>query len=241
MTAETVSTVKSEGKELKLLRRGDHYEIIYNGIFLMATYGGKSEQEMVADALFYVSQNKLSEIRVLLGGLGVGYSLMPAVEDDRVSQIDVVELEQEIIDWNFTYFRSYNQNVLENEKVSIVQKDIFDFLKDYLNKNHGGHGGFRRQGYDLVILDIDNGPDWLVKESNALLYQKEGLELVKQSMSTDGLVVIWAMNKEVVLENALLSHFHQVFSREYLNEDHKGRIHKDCVYFGARKRHIHSK
>ncbi|ACB85535.1 spermine synthase [Natranaerobius thermophilus] len=226
MVSETITAVKNDEKELKLIKRGQHYEIISNGIFLMATYGGNSEREMVEDGLFYVSQFKLKDIKVLIAGLGVGYSLIPAVKDDRVSKLDVVEMEQEIIDWNKKYFSKYNENCLENEKVTVIQDDIYNYLKNNAELGH--------DYYDLIILDVDNGPDWLVREDNKRLYQKQGMELVSKSLNQGGYVAIWSMEEKSSLENSLLACYSQVFIREYLSYDDKGRKHKDSVYFAQK-------
>ncbi len=225
IAGETVSSVKSSDKDMRLITRGNHYEIISNGIFLMATYGGKSEIEMVEDGLFYLSQNKLSDIKVLIAGLGVGYSLMPAVFDERVTQVDVVELEEEIIQWNNNYFQEYNQGVLNSDKVRIICGDIYDYLNDNLSHN--------QVEYDLIILDVDNGPDWLVRANNSRLYERDGLSLLKKNLSDSGYAAIWSMTQKDSFEKALLEQFEFVFIRHYMTTDSKGRYYRYPVYFAS--------
>jgi spermidine synthase len=76
--AEVIERCNGREGELQLQRRGDEFEIIYNGVFLMATYNGASEKEAVREALKLVNDRGQDQLKVLIGGLGVGYSLQEA-------------------------------------------------------------------------------------------------------------------------------------------------------------------
>src|SRR5690554_4035534 len=83
--------------EIQIQRRGEDYEIIYNGVFLMATYNGRSERAAVRDALQLAASCGDGPRRVLLGGLGAGYSLREALDNRRVEKVTVAELEPAVI------------------------------------------------------------------------------------------------------------------------------------------------
>ncbi|WP_158212352.1 spermidine synthase [Natranaerobius trueperi] len=219
MTSKNVENIKDSQKELKLIKSDKHYEIISNGVFLKSTHGGKSEIEMVKDGLFYLSDHKLENIRILIGGLGVGYSLIPAVEDERVEVVDVVEIHKEVINWNYQYFSEYNKDVINSDKVRVFNDDIGKYLEENSNK------------YDLILLDVDNGPDWLVRPENYHLYQSEGLNLLSESLALGGYIGIWTISEKQELEANLIANFDYVIMRSYQNIDSKRRSHYDYVYF----------
>src|SRR5690625_4388512 len=95
-------TVGATGGELVLRRSGGHFEIISNGVFLMDTRDGASEREMVRACLDAVGADRAdaSELRVLIGGLGVGFSAREALDDARVARVRVVELESSVVEWH---------------------------------------------------------------------------------------------------------------------------------------------
>src|SRR5215212_4875123 len=95
---EVVDRCISPRGVMQLQKRGQHFEIISNGVFLMATHNGASERRLVTEALAAATNPR----RVLIGGLGVGFSLGVALADSRVSHVTVVEIEERLIAWNRT-------------------------------------------------------------------------------------------------------------------------------------------
>jgi len=106
--------------ELVLRRSGDDLELIMNGVFLMSTGNGASERELVRA----VGPGG----RLLIGGLGAGYSLAEAVAVPDVSEVIVVESEPDVIAWNRTYFRPYNQGAVDDPRVTVVHADMVAYL-----------------------------------------------------------------------------------------------------------------
>ena len=165
--------------ELQLQRRGEHYEIVSNGVFLMATYNGESEQLLVTAALAAVRRPR----RVLIGGLGVGYSLGAALADPRVEEVTVVEIEERVIAWNDSYLAPFSGHGLRDPRTRVVQADLVAWLRR----------GIEPDGtFDVICLDIDNGPDWTVAEENGALYDGTGLATLRRRLRPGGAASFWS-------------------------------------------------
>lgn len=177
---------------LQLAQRGEHFEIISNGVFLMATYNGKSERLLVRLALLRHSNPHC----VLIGGLGIGFSLAEALLHPDIRKVTVVEIESAIIDWNRRYFPKWNHDVLADSRVNLVQDDLVPWL-------HAQSAPF-----DVICLDIDNGPDWTVKNTNEILYQDPGLHTLARLLTPmEGVISFWSAAANLEFEQRLHQHF----------------------------------
>jgi predicted membrane-bound spermidine synthase len=105
--------------ELVLRRAGSHHEVIANGTFMMDTRDGRSERALVREALA-----GLAGARLLLGGLGVGFSLDEALRGDRVSDVVVIELEPAVVEWAGTHLRRLNRHGVDDHRVRLVVGDL---------------------------------------------------------------------------------------------------------------------
>ena len=143
-----------------------------NGVFLMSTGNGASERELVRA----VGPGG----RLLIGGLGAGYSLAEAVAVPDVSEVIVVESEPDVIAWNRTYFRPYNQGAVDDPRVTVVHADMVAYL------------AAQPAAFDGICLDTDNGPDWLSRPGNASLYGEAGLTRLRELLRPDGRLAVWA-------------------------------------------------
>ena len=162
--------------ELQLQRRGDHYEIISNGAFLMATYNAASARHLVTAALAAALQPR----RVLIAGLGVGISLGAALADPRVARAYVVEIEERVIAWNRRELALFSGHALDDPRTSVVHADILDWLPQGSDE------------FDVICLDVDNGPDWTVTEDNRALYTCPGLRTVRRRLAPGGALAVWS-------------------------------------------------
>ncbi|CAM2779467.1 spermine/spermidine synthase [Paenibacillus sediminis] len=174
--AVVIERAVSTRGEIQLQRRGSNYEVISNGTFLMATYNGESEKLLVRSALQAVQNPR----HVLIGGLGVGYSLQEATQDPRVEQVTVIEIEPKIIEWNDTVLAHITNHATRHPKANIVNADLIDWLEHNETK------------FDLICLDIDNGPDWKVYEQNSSLYSHEGILLTARHLTDGGCLTFWS-------------------------------------------------
>ena len=188
------------GGELVLRRAGDAYEIISNGVFLMDTRNGESERLLVRAALDALGTSERrggpggDEVRLLIGGLGVGFSLAEAVRSEGVT-VTVVELERAVIDWHATHLGRFSGGALDDARVNVLHADLPAFLRTTARR------------FDAICLDIDNGPDWTVTESNAELYDEAGLRLLGDRLTRGGVLAVWSAHAVPAFERRLHDHF----------------------------------
>jgi spermidine synthase len=163
--------------ELVLRGDGDHFEVISNGVFLMDTRGGGSERLLVRAALDHHHAPRT----LLVGGLGVGFSLVEALADPRVERVIVVEREPVLIGWHRSWLAPFSAGGLDDPRTTVVCADLVDWLR-----------APPASVIDVACLDTDNGPDWLVSEGNATLYATTGLELLRSLLAPQGLAAFWS-------------------------------------------------
>lgn len=161
----------SERGELVLRKRGDVFELISGGVFLMDSDDVRSEEALVRCALDRVRRPS----RVLIGGLGFGASLHECLRDPRVEAVTVIEIEPAVAEWYPKYFRG-----APDDRVTIVEADAAAWLL-------GQHGR-----YDVICLDVDNGPDWRVHPANAALYSYRGLRALRRTLAEGGCLSFWS-------------------------------------------------
>lgn len=173
---EVIERVETLRGEIQLQRRGEHFEVISNGTFLMATYNGESERLLVRSALNYA----ISCESVLIGGLGVGFSLQEALKHERVRTVTVVEIEQKVIEWNRSVLAPVSGHALAHPKTRLIHGDLVKWLFQ------------TDETFDLICLDIDNGPDWKVFDANGTLYDDSGLARLRSRLRPGGCLTFWS-------------------------------------------------
>lgn len=208
--------------ELQLQKRGEDFEIIYNGVFLMATYNGASEKTSIREALKQVTCREKGPIRVLLGGLGVGYSLQEALSLKEVERVVVAEIEPAIIKWNHRFFTRVNGNALEDHRTKLVQSDFKKVLEEEVQLA-SERVSLR---YHVIMVDTDNGSSWLSLPSNSFFYHLSGLSLIERCLHQGGVASFWCAKREKDFEERLNRVFQQVeFGRVPERTGHDG-----CYY-----------
>lgn len=171
------------GGELVLRRAGPHYEVISNGVFLMDTRDGRSEREMVRAALADLPGGGRGA-RVLIGGLGVGFSVREALADPGVSLVHVVEMEPRIVEWHRGPLAETSGHALRDPRCAVECADIVEWLAEAARR------GSPR--FDAVCLDVDNGPQWTVVYSNERLYRGPALDRLADLLRPGGVLSFWS-------------------------------------------------
>ncbi|ODT85905.1 spermidine synthase [Phenylobacterium sp. SCN 70-31] len=168
-----------DGGELKLMQRGQDYSIMSGRIELMNSrlYGSEV-------ALFRLAWAKAGERpapRVLIGGLGMGFTLRAALADlPADAQVVVAELVPEVIAWAAGHLAPLYGDSLADARARIVQGDVADRLAE------------ARPPYDMILMDVDNGPDGLNRDANDGLYGMAGLANLKRAVKSGGVVAVWS-------------------------------------------------
>jgi len=188
----TLERLQTERGELVLRRAGDRFEIISNGVFLMDTSDGSSERLLVTAA---VAACSATAPRILVGGLGVGFSLRRAAELPDVQSIQVVEIEPAIIRWHESYLSHISGVALADARVSVSEADLVSWMREH------------RETYDVICVDTDNGPNWLVFDANRDLYAESGLDLLSSRLSDGGVLAVWSAARDHDFEQRLRSQF----------------------------------
>jgi spermidine synthase len=174
--------------ELVLRRSGADYEIIANGVFLMDTRNGESERLLVRAA----ADRMPAGSALVVGGLGVGFSLREALAHPRVGAVVVVEREPAVIEWNQGVLG--NADILADPRVRLVGDDLQTWLP-----TAGAFGA--------LCLDIDNGPEWTVDDRNATLYGPAGLSLLREALLPGGVLAVWSAGAAPAFVSALSHRF----------------------------------
>lgn len=176
--------------EVVLRQRGVHHEIIANGCFLMDTSDGRSERLLVDAALDALATRPSPSL--LIGGLGVGFSLARAAANPGWRVIAVVEREQAIIDWHREGpLAAISGEALADPRSVILHTDLVSHLRTTTDR------------YDALCLDIDNGPGWTVTDDNENLYSPAGLALCRHALEPGGILAVWSAQPSSAFEDAL--------------------------------------
>jgi spermidine synthase len=163
-------------------------ELRVNGVFVMDTFETSSEKGLANAALKQVEAPR----NVVIGGLGLGFTMHEVLADKRVEKLVVVEIEDAIVQWMRDGTVPHGPAYLADERVTVMTADIRVAMAEA-----------SPAAYDLVLLDVDNGPGFLVYDDNEAVYQREFLEQVEQCLRPGGALVIWSAAESPMLQAEL--------------------------------------
>ncbi len=154
----------ASGDDIILRQRSDVFEICYNGIELMSNLNHQSEDQL---ALRSMRRMNFAARRILIGGLGLGFTLRAVLDlAPPDAEVTVCELIPEIVEWNRGPLAHLAGHVLDDPRTRVLIGDV------------QAHLAAIDTAYDLILMDTDNGPESLVREANTGLYEDCGLGAV---------------------------------------------------------------
>jgi len=178
------------GTRLELYRHDGAYLIRADGVELMSTRRHLSEDRLAEIACASVRERP--RVRVLIGGLGLGFTLRAALQQlGGDAQVVVAELVAEVIEWNADPRYDLSVEAMRDSRVRIVQDDVTNVLRA------------NPAGFDAIMLDTDNGPDGMLMSENARLYAARGIALTVAALRPGGSVVYWSVGDDPKFAAAL--------------------------------------
>lgn len=175
---ETVAVARvANGCEFALTHRDNEWVVRVGGRILMASSMHDSEESLASEALARVEKAE----HVVIGGLGLGFTLRAVL--DRVSpsaKVTVGELVPELVDWNRTHLAGLHDHALDDPRVNVVVGDVFTTIMS------------SKAVFDVILLDVDNGPIALSHAQNQRFYSEQGLRVCHAALKAGGVLAVWS-------------------------------------------------
>ncbi|MBP9113708.1 MAG: hypothetical protein KBF88_12925 [Polyangiaceae bacterium] len=189
--------VTPEGTHLTLTKRGSEYMILADGRDLMSSRMSGSEEALAT--IGCDRARELEEPCVLVGGLGMGFTLRATLDTlPKGATVVVAELMPIVVEWNRGPLAPLAKNPLQDPRVRIEVGDVGEILR----------AGKRR--FDAVLMDVDNGPAAFTQQFNAGLYGNAGLEIARASLRPGGVYAVWSAWDDRKFEHRLRYHGFEV-------------------------------
>jgi len=178
-----------DGCEIVLYERDGVYTIRVGGMELMSSRAHGSEEDMADLVLAELAARRP---RVLVGGLGMGFTLRAVL--DRLpagGEAVVAELLPDVVSWNREHLAHLARTPLDDPRVTVVEDDVARVMTE------------SPAAFDAILLDVDNGPAALTDRRNADLYRERGLAVVRRSLRTPGVLGVWSASPDRRFERVL--------------------------------------
>ncbi|GAA6185824.1 MULTISPECIES: spermidine synthase [Alteromonadaceae] len=215
------ANIPNGGGEMKLSQRGDEFSIRLSGIRgeLMNSRVYNSEKELSKLGCAYLKS--VDDAQVLVGGLGMGYTLAEALKAVPLSaQVTVAELVPEVVVWNQGPLGECAKRPLDDPRTKVVVGDV----KALLSTN--------KPTFDAILLDVDNGPEGLTHANNNWIYSIQGIQDIYQVLRPKGMLAVWSAGPDYLFSVRLKDAGFDVDTRVVRARQGKGSRH---TIFLARK------
>lgn len=215
------ANISNNGGELTLKQRGDDFVIGLTGEpgELMTSRVHSSELALAELGCAHI--NGLENAQVLVGGMGMGFTLAAALKATTPSaEVHVAELVPEIIEWNKGSLGECAGRPLDDSRAKVHVGDVADLFKTKSN-------------YDAILLDVDNGPEAFTHDDNGNLYAMDSLRSIHQSLKPKGVLAVWSawydpdFIKKLNKANFKNARFESVRA-------HKGKGSKHTIYLASK-------
>jgi spermidine synthase len=205
-------TITPDGLRMTLSQHDQDYYIDVDGQSLMSTRAPGSEKALADIAARELAGN--DRPHVLIGGLGLGFTLAAALDVlPRGAAVVVVEFFETIVDWNRKFGFRQTTDRLADPRVVLEVTDVVDYLRHV------------KRPFDAILLDVDNGPDAWCLASNDRLYDPPGLLRIKRALKPGGLLAVWSASRSPVFEKRLAEAGFAAGSESVRSRGKKGARH----------------
>jgi spermidine synthase len=174
-----------DGLRLTLHRHDDTFCIRINGMILMDS-GATASETLLGELAVNRPLAALNEApRILIGGLGLGFTLRSVLEGvGPKARLIVAELIPAVVEWNHSFLRGLNGALLDDPRVEVIPADVGEIIRRSPEAN-----------YDVVLLDVDNGPLAMVQRENRALYSHAGISSIARVVRRGGRAAIWSASR----------------------------------------------
>ncbi len=181
-------------------------EVTLNHEFLMSSLYTDSERALARTAM---QMHEGEDLRVLVGGLGLGYTAHETLLADRVARVEVVELLSQVIDWLADGLTPLSSELRDERRLVITQGDVYRRL-----------AGPADDLFDVILIDVDHSPEERLGEGSISFYTTPGLLAVRRHLAADGVLAVWSYAESSPFANALRTVFEQVLVEPVTYNNH---------------------
>jgi spermidine synthase len=214
------TTVPGDGDELKLYQRGDEFSIKAGYAELMNSRMHGSEDALAEQGCMRLRGRPAP--RVLIGGLGMGFTLAAALAVlDNDAEVVVAELVPAVVEWNRGVLATLAGNPLADARVSVHEGDVGELIRR------------EAASFDAILLDVDNGPEGLTRKENDAIYSPAGLAAALVALKPGGIFGVWSISPDHKFSKKLKQNGFKVEEiRANARGKHGGGKH--MIWFGSK-------
>ncbi|MDQ3635912.1 MAG: spermidine synthase [Acidobacteriota bacterium] len=176
-------------REEPRLQKGEVFEVKLGDEFLMSSLFTEGEKELANIGLAGLK----GKLDVVVGGLGLGYTAVAALENKDVCSLLVIDKFQEVIDWHKQKLVPLGKVLSEDKRCELRQGDFFELARTGFGVSND------ERKFDAVLLDIDHSPEHFLDEKNETFYRKKGLEFLQKQLKNGGVFALWSNDPPDVL------------------------------------------
>ncbi len=202
--ASTIGQISLRRRRIPAFGDRDIYEVKLGDEFLMSSMFVEAEEALSTLGLAAVKGDQLS---IVVGGLGLGYTAVAALKDERISELFVVDAVETVIDWHKNEQVPLGKILNSDTRNHYVLASFFDLAT---NPDSGFDVENMGKKFDAILLDIDHSPSEFLNVANASFYSQENLALMAEQLKPNGVFAMWSQNLPEASFEALLN---TVFTR----------------------------
>ena len=195
-------------------------EVTLNHEFLMSSLNTDSERALANTA---ISMHSGNDLKVLVGGLGLGYTARESLLSQRVASVEVLELLPQVIQWLAEGLVPLSAELNNEPRLIVTEDDVYQRL-----------AGTPDERFDLILIDVDHSPEDCLNNESGTFYTRPGLLTAKKHLKADGILAIWSYAESSPFADALQDVFPQVHIEPVMYHDESNDTQQTDWLFFAR-------